>query len=699
MRYEGQITENILDPEYHPDRPAKLMVDAEPHIMARLRNIFDNAHNFYGGKYTHKPIVFAWTLSACRDLIWLLDRYSLEVEPALLKRIKDKAEEYDIIVKSVIDADQDNVSRVSKDALTLSVTLRDHQIKFQNMFRKMKRMLLADKMGLGKTISAISTIIEPGTRPTLVVVPAHLCSQWQQELKRCLPDITTHVIRGFKNYDLPKVDVIITSYNRLSPWQDVIVNNEKYPWKTIIFDEVHEVRHTGTQKRNLSKILSENATYVLGLSGTPIYNQGDEIWSIMDVIKPGCMGEYKDFEAEWCTWGKVHEPATLNNYLKSQGLMLRRLPDQVGLKFGEATKQVITIDADLGKLHEIQNVAKLLALSVLSGNVGEDSEASREFDWKLRHATGVAKAKPVAEFVKMLIAQGEKVLLAGWHRDVYDIWLKELSAHNPVMFTGSESPKEKEESVKKFVEGNSDVFIISNRSGSGLDGLQRVCNTCVVGELDWSPHVMDQILARVDRDGQTKHVMGYYLTIADGADPFMVNVLGGKRSQHDGVIEGKQSEGQLLETKVDNNRVRDMAKAYLASIGEEIPESVEETGLLGDTTKLIRNLKLPNNTEVEMQEALDVALKGNLTQAVVEREAKITKRSKLDFLLTQGTERIAIECKINQTKRAEVYRQVRRYVEEGNITSLILVAPWHGVASFKVDGVPVIVIDTNINQI
>ena len=78
MRYEGQIT--IITDEFTTPR---VLVDAEPHIMQRLRKIFDNSANYFNrGKYTHKPIVFPMTLTACRDLIWLMDRYSLECEPS-----------------------------------------------------------------------------------------------------------------------------------------------------------------------------------------------------------------------------------------------------------------------------------------------------------------------------------------------------------------------------------------------------------------------------------------------------------------------------------------------------------------------------------------------------------------------------------------------------------------------------------------
>lgn len=699
IRYEGQIFQQT-DPNSFSET---LVVDAEPHIMLRLRKIFDTAKNIHApGKYTHRPIAFPITLSACRDLIWLFDRYSLNCDAKTLELIRKKADEYDDIVRTVSDADSDPVFKKSFDSADLAVPLREHQIRFNNMFKKMRRMLLADKIGAGKTASGLSILTEPASRPALIVVPPNLCTQWERELKRFLPSLSSHVIRGFKNYSLPAVDVLITSYNRLTPWQDVLMKKD-FEINTVVFDEVQELRHTDTGKRDLSRKLSEKAQYALGLSGTPIYNMGSEIWSVLDVIKPDCLGTYSDFITEWCQFDRVNEPATLNNFLKKQGLMLRRTDEEIGLKIDVPAKHVITLDADLEQLKKVEQVAKMLALSVLSGNVGEDSESSREFDWKLRHATGVAKARPAAEFVKMLLESEEKVVVAAWHRDTYDILLKELKDYKIAMYTGSESVKQKDEAVKSFIEGDSNVFIISLRSGAGLDGLQKVCNTIVFAEIDWSPHIHDQVIGRLARDGQTRPVNSYFLTINDGADPFMIGLIGDKRSQHDGLIEGITCHDDatlLKDVGAGNDRIREMAKSFLLKIGEDIPEPVPEVGAIAEITKVLKGIRLPTNAETDMQSAAYLALQKHLPpDFVVEKEVKITKRSRLDFLVTHGQERVAIECKIASTKRTEVYRQVRRYVEEGNITSLILLAPWHGIASFKVDGTPVVVCDTSANQI
>lgn len=676
----------------------RVVLDAEPHVMKRARALFDSAASAWErGKYTHNPISFVTNMQTAKDVEWLMMRYPMETTDEVKDWINTGARRYDQIASELKDLGKDSTFKASPRALQFALPLREHQVQFVNLADRVGRTVCGDKIGLGKTASGIGTLIEPTARPAIIVVPTHLCSQWERELKRFLPDITTHVIRTFKNYNLPDVDVIITAYNRLQPWQDVLLD-KKRKFATVIFDEIHELRHVDTGKRHCAALLSQKAERAFGLSATPIYNNGDEIWSVMDVISPKCLGTKESFEKEWCSWGRVNEPAILHNYLKEMGLFLRRTPEDIGMKFGDASKQVYTMDADLETLKQVQDVAKMLALSVLSGDITESAESARQLDFKLRHATGVAKAKSAAEFVKLLCDQGDKVVLVGWHRDVYDIWMEELKAYNPVMYTGSESPKQKDDAVLKFVQGDAKVFIISLRSGAGLDGLQRACNHMVFGELDWSPHVMDQVLGRLDRDGQTKHVQGFYLTIADGSDPFMMSVLGEKRSQHDGLIEGKSSDIEIKEPVLNVDRIKQMAKAYLEKIGETIPEAnIDENAQ--PILDALKSLKISFQDENDMQQSVYGILPGMLPGYAVEREVKISSRSRLDFLVSKGDARIAIECKINNTDRAAVYRQLRKYVKEANITRLILYAPWTGVKDFSVDGVPVNVVDFNLNSL
>ncbi len=689
MSFQGKIY--LEDDRY--------VVDAAPHIMARIRALFDNGatYSYKQGVFTHKPVYLPMTMATARDLVWLCDRYPIEIDSSISEKVNAQAAEYERILTAVSDADKDKSYNPSPESLKMALPPREHQITFRNMALKVRRMLLGDVVGLGKTASGILLLTEPENRPALVVCPTTLCNQWKREIERFLPEARVHIIVGHKNYPLPPADVYITAYTRLSRWQDVLV---PFGFKTLIFDEVQELRHTGTSKRDVARAISKTVTLCAGLSGTPIINYGSEIWSVVDAISPDSLGGEQDFLSEWCFMGKVREPVMLNSYLKSVGLFLRRAPEDVGLSFGEASKHIYTLDSDLETLKACQDVMKKLAITMLSGAVGESDSAGRQFDYQLRHATGVAKAKPTAEFVKLLLDEERKVILVGYHHDVYSVWEKELANFNPVRITGHETPTQKDAAARRFVEDDDcRLLLLSVRCAAGIDGLQHVCKTMVFGELDWSPHMMDQNVGRLLRDGQKHHVQVFFLTVNDGADPFMLKTLNLKRSQHDGLIEGREAEASFLETDYSKDRVREMAAAYLQSIGEEVPVPVVETGLLAQVATALRWIRLPVNTEAEMQEALWKAIQtpGFFPEdAKVEREVKIGARSRVDFVASRGEEKIAIECKINSTGKSEVYRQVRRYTEEIGITSAILLAPWSGVSSFIVDKTSVVVVDFSL---
>src|SRR5690606_9105578 len=123
--------------------------------------------------------------------------------------------------------------------------------------------------------------------------------------------------------------------------------------------------------------------------------------------------------------------------------------------------------------------------------------------------------------------------------------------------------------------GDSQVLIMSLRSGAGVDGLQHVCRTVVFGELDWSPGVHEQCTGRVDRDGQASPVVAYYLTADEGSDPIVVDVLGVKRQQSEGV---RNPGGPLAErADIGEDALRRLAAEFLRSKGVA-PEMVEAPG-------------------------------------------------------------------------------------------------------------------------
>lgn len=219
------------------------------------------------------------------------------------------------------------------------------------------------------------------------------------------------------------------------------------------------------------------------------------------------------------------------------------------------------VDYDQAAADDEAALTRMLAQTVLTGSFVEAGRAARELDLKMRQMTGVAKARPVAAYVRMLLKDAPRVLLAGWHREVYSIWERELAEFSPVLYTGSESAAGKGRSVEAFTTGDSRVMMISLRSGVGLDGLQHHCQDVVFGELDWSPQVHYQIIGRLRRPGQRHQVSAHYLHTNGGSDPVLLETLGIKTDQSRGITQpGKDA----AERFTDDSRIKRLAAHVLA---------------------------------------------------------------------------------------------------------------------------------------
>ncbi|AYO76417.1 DEAD/DEAH box helicase [Sphingobium yanoikuyae] len=396
-------------------------------------------------------------------------------------------------------------------------------------------MLLGDDVGLGKTISAIAALLFGAPMPAAIVVQPHLAGQWKKRIEE-FSSLRVHIIKGRTPYDLPEADVYIFKYSNAAGWVDII---KEGPFRSVIYDEIQELRHgRGTAKGEAATVLSNRADFRMGLTATPVYNYGDEMHAVMEFVKPDLLGDWSEFIREWCSSGRiVGNPDGLGSYLRDTGYFLRRTEDDPTVDASMPPPNILEweIDHDLAAVEGEQEIARQLAQTVLRGSFAEAGRAARELDMKMRQLTGIAKARAVAAYVSLLLKDSPRVLLAGWHREVYDIWREALAPFNPVLYTGSESAAGKQRSVDAFCGGDSRVMMMSLRSGAGLDGLQYHCNDAVVGELDWSPQVHYQFFGRLRRPGQEKQVNAHYLHTNWGSDPVLLEMLGIKADQSRGI--------------------------------------------------------------------------------------------------------------------------------------------------------------------
>lgn len=425
-------------------------------------------------------------------------------------------------------------------------------------------LLLGDDVGLGKTISAITAFAAGAQLPAAVVVQAHLADQWRRQIET-FSTLSVHVIKGTKPYDLPPADVYVFRYSNIAGWIDLIAEGFL---RSIAYDEVQELRHgLATAKGRACTMASRKATLRVGLTATPVYNYGDEMHTVMGFVQPDLLGTRHEFMREWCGNGRiVKDPDALGSYLRDTGWFLRRTEDDPTVSASMPPTNVVEWEVDYDRAAAAGEAAitRMLAITVLKGSFEEAGRAARELDLKMRQLTGIAKARSVAAYVRLLLQESPRVLLAGWHREVYDIWLDELRAFSPVLYTGSETAAGKKRSMDAFCGGDARVMMISLRSGAGLDGLQQHAHDVVFGELDWSPQVHYQVTGRLRRPGQPHQVTAHYLHANEGSDPVLIETLGIKVDQSRGI----NNPGQAAKPRhSDASRIKRLAEAVLAREG------------------------------------------------------------------------------------------------------------------------------------
>jgi SNF2 family DNA or RNA helicase len=532
VNYPSYLREAGTAPHYYGtlsfNRKGKCwVIKGEPCVTELAKRLFPGCEGRGRGeaRFTaHRRII--------GELNWLMLRYPLEVRETDREKWED----------ALAEAREYAAWREARLAMPESATPPEDRFAGELMpFQKQglafllgsRRALLADEMGLGKTVQALSYLATTSQFPALIVVPPHLVRNWQRETERfvTLEDgVRVHVLRGLTPYELPEADVYIVHYLLLRGWKKAL---PECGFRTVVYDEIQELRHAGTEKYSSASLVASAADSVIGLSGTPIYNHGGEIWNVVNILDFHFLGSWESFSREWCYGynnNVVAKPDLLGEHLRREGLMLRRTKAEVLPELPPKRRLVQEIDWDDKVYRELMRpvMEKVRALPSLT-DASVRALAEDDICQKQRQATGIAKAPYVAAFVKALVDEGESVLLFAHHHAVMDIYKSELKGCHPVFITGRETEGEKDAAAARFMDGKADLCCVSLRSASGLN-LQRA--TCVVfGELDWSPAVHAQAEDRAHRIGHQDSLLCYYLVSPRGSDQDMQESLGLKVSQ------------------------------------------------------------------------------------------------------------------------------------------------------------------------
>ena len=510
-----------------------------------------------------------------KQLKWIFERYPMEI---LAKSVWQRK----TLPKIVKKINQNKIEKLSK--ANPGKQFRGKLLNFQKegldfLLKSSGNALLADEMGLGKTVQTLAYIAsEKQSLPALVIAPLVTLNNWESEINRFMKKKsrngriledgtpTSTKIRTGKTKELDNYNFYIINYDllhkRLDDLRDLNI-------RTLVCDEVQHLRSKSTQKYAAVKKLAamESVKYRVGLSGTPIYNHGSEIWPIIDILKPGLLGSFKEFCEYFCYLNEkgraiVRESKrdSLREELKKH-VMLRRKKSDVLKELKDKVRYKEIIDADIkfyqNELAKIWHKLEEEQKSVKT-EFGKSASYQRAIQSE-RQAAGMAKVPHVIEFVKNIMEIEESVVVFCHHKVIHNLLHQSLDEFLPSSIIGGQSDKKRQENIDKFQNGDTKLMIAGLRAGNlGINLTQ--ARYVIFAELDWSPAYHRQAEDRLHRIGQKNTVFAYYLIGHGTLDDHVANILVDKSYEIDAIMDEKN---ESFENK-------QKAKLILAQIQDRI---------------------------------------------------------------------------------------------------------------------------------
>ena len=566
--------ENFGTLEYVQDKYSKLWCWKITGSLA-IDKISSLTSKAWYGENEHEVIIEDSTESI-KQLKLLMDRYPLEI---LSKTVWQRKIVKTYAPKPTLPPIKHKLKRAKTGEQFRGKLMNFQKEGLDFLLKSSGNALLADEMGLGKTVQTLSYVsTEKQTFPVLIVAPLVTLNNWEREIQKFLkkksrngrilesesPSVT--LIRTGKSKELPKTDIYVINYELLLKRSDDL---EQVGIRTIVCDEVHNLRSKTTQKYKAVKKLAAlpSVHYRIGLSGTPIYNRGSEIWPIIDILKPGLLGSFKEFCEYFCyvnEKGKAivleNKRASLRNELQKHVMLRWKKADVLKeLKDKVRYKQVIASDTDY-YLEELDKIWKKLE--------SEQKEAQTEFSKSAsyhraiqseRQIAGVAKLPHVINFVKDIMEIEESVVVFCHHKVIHKLLHESLQYFSPVSIIGGQSDSLRQDQIDKFQKGESKLMIAGIRAGNVGINLTKA-KYVIFAELDWSPAIHRQAEDRLHRIGQKNTVFAYYLIGNGTLDDHVASILVDKSYEIDAI----------MDETVDTYENKDKAALILAQIQEKI---------------------------------------------------------------------------------------------------------------------------------
>jgi SNF2 family DNA or RNA helicase len=437
----------------------------------------------------------------------------------------------------------------------LLATLRGYQKKGVDWLNFLKTAgmggLLADDMGLGKTIQALCAM----NGRSLVVAPTSVLHNWQSEIERFRPSLSINLYHGSGRQLDASANVTLTTYAILRLDVDAL---SEVSWNMVVLDEAQAIKNPSSQVAQGAFRLQGD--FKLTLTGTPVENRLEELWSQMHFINPGLLGANSHFKKHYV------KPISSGDRAVSERLrrrikpfILRRLKSEVAPELPPRTEQVLhcVLSEEERKLYE-SIVATTRAEVVAKFGKGGNAFAALEALLRLRQAachpqlvsqsgggTRSAKLTLMMERLDAMVAEGHKAL-------VFSQWTSLLDKVEPLLneagikfvrLDGSTRDRQGVVSTFQSDKGPPVMLLSLKAGGTGLN--LTAADHVILLDPWWNPAAEDQAADRAHRIGQDKPVLIYRLVAKNTVEERVLLLQDKKRALADAVLSGSDGAASL----------------------------------------------------------------------------------------------------------------------------------------------------------
>jgi len=428
---------------------------------------------------------------------------------------------------------------------------------------------LADDMGLGKTIQVLALLLLRKRRargdepPHLLIAPASLLANWQAEIERFAPALTTLLahpsgmpareLADLASADLRGTDLVMTTYGTLARAEALRARD----WSLVVLDEAQAIKNPGARQTQAVKALKAHAR--IALTGTPVENRLGDLWSIYDFLDPGLLGSAREFSAfvkrlasspeeSYAPLRRLIQPYMLRR-LKTDRSIVADLPDKTEVKAfcllsnRQAALYQKTVDelerAIAGLVQGIERRGLVLAYLMRFKQIcNHPAHWLGEGTWD---EAGSGKLARLREIVEPVAGKHEKMLVFTQFREATEPlagFLGDLFGRPGVVLHGSTPVRARGGLVRRFQEDPSvPFFVLSVKAGGS--GLNLMAASHVVHfDRWWNPAVEDQATDRAYRIGQHRNVLVHKLVCRGTVEERIDRLIEDKQAMARGVLEG-----------------------------------------------------------------------------------------------------------------------------------------------------------------